>query len=37
MDNYALLTNVLVTVYEQNGDWSRIDEGWVCNKYLEKV
>ena len=39
--NYSVidtaLNNVLVTVYEQDGDWSRIDEGWVCNKYLEKV
>lgn len=31
------LNNALVTVYEQDGDWSRIDEGWVCNLYLEEV
>lgn len=30
----ALANGTKVTVYETNGNWSRIDQGWVCSDYL---
>lgn len=30
----ALANNTRVNVYETNGNWSRIDQGWVASQYL---
>lgn len=30
----ALVNNTRVNVYETNGNWSRIDQGWVASQYL---
>lgn len=30
----ALTNNTRVNVYETNGNWSRIDQGWVASQYL---
>lgn len=30
----ALVNNTRVNVYETNGSWSRIDQGWVASQYL---